>query len=187
MMQFDIGYGKYGGGIQHRPILDIKYTIEDEKIRLSPASSATLCADNIEEGLKSGFDSEGERVYGYLDFDLTQLPNPQTSIITQCTLRIHNKNSFKTKTDVRYYVELIELDEVGSYEDIKNREKIEYIGYEVAESDLVKKEHQYFNFDTLSRNFLDQVHQEGKELKLIIKPTSSLGIKNRIVEWNDDV
>jgi hypothetical protein len=30
------------------------------------------------------------------------------------------------------------------------------------------------------------MHQEGKKLKLVIKPTSSLGMKNRIVEWNDD-
>ncbi len=31
------------------------------------------------------------------------------------------------------------------------------------------------------------MHQEGKTLKLVIKPTSSLGMKNRIIEWNADV
>ena len=88
---------------------------------------------------------------------------------------------------MRYYVELVELDEVGTYEDIKQREKIEYIGYEVAEKDLSTKEYQYFNFDTLSRMALDRLHQEGKKLKLVIKPTSAKGIKDRIVTWDEDV
>jgi hypothetical protein len=122
-----------------------------------------------------------------MDFNLSQLPDPKNTVITQCALCIRNNNIFKTKSDVRYYVELVELDEVGTYTDIKNREKIEYIGYEVAESDLDSKECQYFNFDTLSKMVLNEMHQEGKTLKLIIKPTSSLGVKNRIIEWNSDV
>jgi len=187
MMQFDIGYGQFGGGIHYRPILDIKYTVENEKIKLPAVALSTISKVSIEEGLKSGFDKEGHRVYGYLNFDLSQLPDPENTMITQCALRIRNNNTFKKKSDVRYYVELVEVDEVGTYDDIKNREKIEYIGYEVAESDLNSKECQYFKFDTLSKMALDEMHQEGKTLKLVIKPTSSLGMKNRIVEWNEDV
>ncbi len=187
MMQFDIGYGKFGGGIHYRPMLDVKYTIENEKIKLPMQTFATISKEGIEEQtLKSGFDAEGEKVYGYLNFDLSQLPEHDKTMIIQCALRIRNKNIFKKKSDVRFYVELVELDEVGSYVDIKNREKIEYIGYEVAESDLNAKEYQYFNFDTLSRQVLDQMHQEGKPLKLVIKPTSALGVKQRIIEWMDD-
>jgi len=187
MMQFDIGYGRYGGGIHYRPILDIKYTLEDEKVNLPAASFASICTDKIDKGLKSGFDVEGKRVYGYMDFDLSQLPDPQNTMITQCTLRIRNNNTFKKTSDVRFYVELVELDEVGSYEDIENREKIEYIGYEVAESSMGNKEYQYFKFDTFSKNVLDEMHQQGKKLKLVIKPTSALGIKKRVIEWNKDV
>jgi len=187
LMQFDIGYGKFGGGIHYRPILDIKYTLEDEKIKLLSDTRTTISVESIEEGLHSGFDKEGRRVYGYLDFDLSQLPDPKMTMITHCTLRIRNNNTFTNKSDVRYYIELVEVDEVGTYEDIKNREKIEYIGYEVAEVDMRHKECQYFNFDTLSKQALDAMHQEGKKLKLVIKPTSSLGIKNRVIQWNDDV
>jgi len=187
MMQFDIGYGTFGGGLQHRPVLDIKYTLENEKIKLPASTLSTICNNKTDESLKSGFDSDGHRVYGYMDFDLSQLPDPQNTVITQCALRIRNNNTFKISSDVRYYVELVEVDELGSYEDIRNREKIEYIGYEVAESDLTAKEYQYFNFDTLSRNILDEMYQEGKTLKLVIKPTSALGIQNRIIEWNSDV
>ena len=187
MMQFDIGYGKFGGGIHYRPMLDITYTIENEKIKLPTQERATIAKEGVEENvLKSGFDANGEKVYGYLNFDLSQLPEHDKTMIIQCALRIRNKNVFKKKSDVRFYVELVELDEVGTYEDIKNREKIEYIGYEVAESDLNAKEYQYFNFDTLSKQVLDQMHLEGKTLKLVIKPTSALGAKNRITEWADD-
>ncbi len=186
MMQFDIGYGQFGGGIHYRPILDIKYTLKNEKIKLPAATLSTICTDKVEDTLKSGFDANGHRVYGYLDFDLSQLPDPQNTMITQCALRIRNNNTFKKKSDVRYYVELVEVDEVGTYEDVKNREKIEYIGYEVAESDLNLKECQYFKFDTFSKKVLDQMHQEGKTLKLVIKPTSSEGVKSRIIEWNTD-
>jgi len=186
MMQFDIGYGTFGGGIHYRPVLDIKYTVEPEKIRLPAKRLNTISKYRIREGLRSGYDAAGEKVYGYMDFDLSQLPDHETTIITQCALRIHNTNSFKNRSDIRYYVELVELDEVGEYNDIKNRDKIEYLGYEVAESDLDTKECQYFNFDTYSRKILDQMHQEGKRLKLVIKPTSPAGVKERIVEWGSD-
>ena len=187
MMQFDIGYGKYGGGIHYRPILDITYTLQDEKISLYADTRSTISIDSVEEGLKSGFDKEGNCVYSYLDFDLSQLPDPKNTMLTQCALRIRNNNIFKKKYDIRYYVELVEVDEVGTYEDIENSEKIEYIGYEVAESDLAGNECQYFKFDTLSKIVLDKMYQEGKKLKLLITPTSSLGIKSRVIEWNPDV
>jgi len=187
MMQFDIGYGKYGGGIHYRPILDIKYTLENEKIKLPLAECCTISVNSIKEGsLHSGFDKEGNRVYGYLSFDLSKLPNPEETMITQCALKIRNKNSFKSSSDIHYYVELVHLDEVGTYEDIKHREKIEYIGYEVSEESMRKREYQYFKFDTLSKKTLDALYVEGKRLKLVIKPTSSLGSRNRIVEWGDD-
>jgi len=187
MMQFDIGYGQFGGGIHYRPILDIKYTLKNERIKLQPSTQMTIYTDKTEKKLRSGFDSDGHRVYSYMDFDLSQLPNPEKTMITECSLRISAKNSFKSRSDIRYYIEMVELDEVGSYEDIQNRDKIEYIGYEVAESDLVKNEYQYFNFDTFSKGVLDELHQNGKTLKLVIKPTSANGAKKRIIDWNSDV
>jgi len=188
MMQFDIGYGKFGGGIHYRPMLDIKYTIPDKKLKIPAATLSTIAVDTIEEGvLKSGFDKNGNKVYGYLDFDLSEVPNHESNVITQAALRIRNKNSFKKKRDVRYYVELVEVDEAGGYEDIKNRDKIEYIGYEVAENDLKSKEYQYFNFDTLSRLILDRLHQENRKLKLVIRAVSASSVKDRIITWNPDV
>ena len=187
MMQFDIGYGQYGGGIHYRPMLDIKYTVEDEKVKVKADTLVTIGIDGATEGLKSGFDKDGNKVYGFMDFDLSSLPDPDSTIITKSALRIKNKNVLKGKSDVRFYIELVEVDEVGTYEDIMNREKIEYIGYEVAEANLNNKDYQYFKFDTFSKNILDSMHMEGKRLKLVIKPTSALGAKNRVTEWSEDV
>jgi len=185
MMQFDIGYGRYGGGIHYRPMLDIIYTVPRTRIDLAPCTLATVSKGGTGEGLRSGFDVQGDRVYGYLEFDTATLPDPRQTIITECALRIRSKNTFKKPSDIRFYVELVELDEVGTYDDIKNREKIEYIGYEVAEKDLRRKEDQYFNFDTLSKQALDAIHQAGAKLKLVIKPTSALGARNRVTEWEN--
>jgi len=137
--------------------------------------------------LKSGFDVDGNKIYGYLDFDLSALPDPDTTVITKCTLKIKNSNKFKKKRDVLYYVELVDMDEVGNYEDIKSREKVEFIGYEVSENDLSRKEYQYFNFDTLSREMVDELHKSDKKLKLVIRATSASGVKNRVTNWVDDV
>ncbi|MEA3492363.1 MAG: M14 family zinc carboxypeptidase [Campylobacterota bacterium] len=188
MMQFDIGYGQFGGGIQYRPILDIKYTVAQQKIKLPAVTLTTIAKKGVEEGvLKSGFDADGNRIYGYLDFDISALPDPETTVITKCALKIKNSNTFKKKRDILYYIELVEVDEVGSYEDIKNRDKIEYIGYEVSENDLATKEYRYFNFDTLSKLALDEMHLLGKKLKLVIRASSATGAKNRVVKWVPDV
>ncbi len=109
MMQFDIGYGKFGGGLQYRPMLDIKYTLKKRRSNFLQIHFLLFVLDRKVEGIKTGFDAEGHRVYGYLDFDISQLPDPQNTMITQCALRIRNNNTFKKKSDVRYYVELVEV------------------------------------------------------------------------------
>jgi len=187
MMQFDIGYGKFGGGIHYRPILDVVYTVSKESIKVKPSTLLTIDTSGAKEVFKSGFDKNGNKIYGFMDFDLASLPDFESTVITKATLRIKNKNIHKSKSDIRFYIELVEVDEVGSYEDIKNRECIEYIGYEVAESDLNSKDYQYFKFDSLSKEMLDKIHIEGKRLKLLIKPTSALGAKNRAINWSEDV
>ena len=187
MMQYDIGYGRFGGGIHYRPMLDITYTVTEQEKELLPIQVSTIAQNGVSNSLHSGFDKDGEKVYGFIEYDLSDLDDYDTTSIVSCAVKIKSKNSFKKLSDVRFYLELVELDEVGSYEDIKNRQKIEYIGYEVAENDLAKSEYQYFNFDTLSRETLDRLHQMNKTLKLVIKPTSSLGAKNRITKWAKDV
>ncbi|SHO80339.1 Carboxypeptidase A1 precursor [hydrothermal vent metagenome] len=188
IMQFDIGYGKFGGGIHYRPMLDIKYTISDIEITLTPTKVLNISKDGITPTLKSGFDKNGDRVYGYMEFDLDSMPDYNSNIITHAILKLKNKNRFKKSKDTRYYVELIEVDELNSYSDIINREKIEYIGYEVAENSLKSKDYNYFIFDTLSKEKLSQIHQNSNKLQLVIKATSpETNIKDRVLNWDDEV
>jgi hypothetical protein len=188
MMQFDIGYGRFGGGIHYRPMLDIKYSIEEIPMSIQPTRTLAISKEAIEESLASGFDNNGNRVYGYMEFNLDSMPEYETNIITHAVLKIKNKNKFKKNRDTRYYVELIEVESVESYDDIKQRDKIEYIGYEVAENDLNAKSYNYFIFDTLAKIKLSQLHKNGSTLKLVIKATSpDLNIKNRILNWDNDV
>lgn len=188
IMQFDIGYGQHGGGIHYRPILDIKYTVEENKIKTSPSKITTISQSDIQDDiLKSGFDQDGNKVYGYLEFDISDLPNCNTTVITKCALKIKNKKVFKKKSDIRYYVELVDIDDIQSYDDIRNREKIEYIGYEVSGSDLNSKDYQYFNFDTFSKITLDDMRKDNKNIKFVLRATSSIGAKGRLMEWDNDV
>jgi serine protease inhibitor ecotin len=187
MMQFEIGYGKYGGGIHYRPMLDIKYSIQEMDIKIKPNKVLSISKDEIKNTLESGFDKDGKRVYGYMEFSLDNLSDYNSTIITQAVIRIKNKFKFKNKKNTRYYVELIEVDEVNSYSDIKNRDKIEYIGYEVEENTLSTKEYNYFKFDTLSRLKLVELYKNKKNLQLLIKATSpDSKIKSRILKWDDN-
>jgi hypothetical protein len=80
IMQFDIGYGKFGGGIHYRPMLDIKYTISNIEITLTPTKLLNISKNGIYKTLKSGFDKNGDKVYGYIEFNLDSMPNYNSNI-----------------------------------------------------------------------------------------------------------
>ena len=71
MMQWDIGYGKFSGGLTYRPKLDIAYTINEARIDLQSSLEMTVGREKEEEHtLKVGFNSDGDKEYGYIEFDL---------------------------------------------------------------------------------------------------------------------
>jgi len=187
IMQFDIGYGNFGGGIHYRPMLDIKYTLPSTKVTVLSEKVKTISQDTItDDYLGSGFDSNAEKVYGYIEFDLSNLPNPETTVITKAFIKMNNLNSYKKSKDIRYYLELVDLNCTNEYNEIKNREKIEYIGYEISESDLTTKDSHYFLFDTLSKLTLESNHEENKTLQILIRATSPTVVaKDRIIKWDE--
>ncbi|MCK5294463.1 MAG: peptidase [Arcobacteraceae bacterium] len=182
MMMFDLGYGNFGGGIHYRPNIDIKYTIPSDEIILEASAITTIGKDEIkEDNLICGFDKNNNKIYGLMEFDLSVLPNPNETIITDSYIEIKNKSATKTKYDIRYNVEFVDVDNT-SYESIQNRDRIEFIGYEVSRSDLQKNKTHKFIFDYYSMLALENVHKENKNAKFIIKATAS-DIKNHIVDW----
>ncbi len=120
--------------------------------------------------------------YGVMDFDLSSLPKPSETIITDAYIVIQNKNNPKIKQDVRYNIEFIDV-ENHSYEDIKNRERIEFIGYEVSKKDLSKKSTHHFLFDSFSMLELESFHEQDRHASFIVKATISSEAKNNLVNW----
>jgi hypothetical protein len=182
MMIFDLGYGRFGGGLHYRPNIDIKYTIPSEKLTIEAFSLNTIYIDNIDNNkLKCGFDEYNNKIYGLMEFDLSSLPNPNQTVITDCYIQIKDKKATKTKLDIRYNLEFVDIQEV-TYDAIQNRDRIEFIGYEVSRADIQKTKLHKFIFDYYSKLALENIHKNNHEAKFIIKPTSS-NIKNHIVDW----
>jgi len=182
IMVFDLGYGTQGGGLHYRPSIDIKYTIPPTTLTLEPSNIMTISEDEIVDGkLSCGFDKDREKIYGFLSFDLSELPDMDSIAITEAWIEIKNSSTVKKDIDIRYNVEFIDLEEF-SYQDIKNRERIEYIGYEVSSSELRKKKEHNFIFDSYSILALEQKRKENKEAKFIIRPTS-ITTKKHLIDW----
>ncbi|NOQ31704.1 MAG: peptidase [Helicobacteraceae bacterium] len=182
MMMFDMGYGKFGGGIHYRPNLEVKYTMPSTCITIEAKTTATVSKEKLDETkMACGFDKNNDKIYGVMEFDLRELPNPDQTVITECYIEINNKNSTKTKQDIRYNVEFVDLDEI-TYEGIQIRERIEFIGYEVSKDDLQSKSNHNFIFDTFSIDALEDKHNENRDVKFVIKPTSEMS-KNHLVDW----
>ena len=182
MMVFDLGYGNQGGGLHYRPSIDIKYTIPSTKVSIPLANTMTITNEGIiTDYLACGFNEKDEKIFAYMSFDLSLLPNPDEVVITDAWIELYNDSTVKKKVDIRYNVEFIDLEEFR-YADIKERERIEFIGYEVSSSELgVKKKH-HFIFDHYSKLALEEKQRKGEEAKFIIKPTSTL-TRNHIINW----
>jgi len=185
MMQFDIGYGNFGGGLHYRPILEVKYTIPTIKEEITPTLSQEISYSLKRGLLESGFDKKGNKIYGYLRYDLGVLPDPDTTIITNAYIELQNHTTYKSSKGISFYLELLDVDEkISTYEDVKNRERVEYIGYELQDKDLAKRKKHYFMFDTLSELFLEKFHEQNKKLEIIINATTSeSSVAGRIVRW----
>lgn len=180
IMVFDLGYGNQGGGLHYRPSIDIKYTIPSKEISMELENSMTISPKGIDsETLSCGFNKNNEKIYAYMSFDLSSLPHPDEVVITDAWIQIENSSTVKKKIDIRYNVEFIDLEEF-SYQDIKERERIEYLGYEVSSSELGKKKKHHFIFDHYSRLALEEKQRNGDEAKFIIHPTTVLSRKHEI-------
>jgi hypothetical protein len=183
MMMFDLGYGPFGGGLLYRPNIDIKYTIPAQTVTIEASTIASVSMDGInQDQLICGFDSSNNKIYGLMEFNLDSLPNPKETIITHSYIQIKNKKATKTKQDIRYNIEFVDISDDITYDAIKDRQRIEYIGYEVSRADIQKTKTHKFLFDHYSCLALEDIHKDKKCAKFIIKPTSS-DIKNHIVDW----
>ena len=185
MMMFDLGYGPFGGGIHYRPHLDIKYTLPAAEIEFEPLRLATVKEQEIVvDTLACGYDEKGKVVYGYMEFDLSALPEADKTVITESYIKIQNKSITKTSEDIRYLIEFVDLEKLD-YEHIQKRTSLGYIDYEVSEADLQKESTNYFLFDSASKIELEKFHEKNKPVGFIIRPTLASEAKNHLINWYD--
>ncbi len=185
MMQWDLGYGKFGGGLAYRPHLEITYTLKPEKITLYPKKSTTLTNEKIIEGeIKSGFDSKGKKIYASFEFDISSLPAWNYMAITNAYI-ILNPIEVYAKSNIRFHLEMIEESCKGNYEAVNSRQIIENIGYDVSVNELKSKE-QIFVFDKSAISQLGISLERGKRVVFMLRPSRPQKlVKNSIVKWHD--
>lgn len=185
IMQFDIGYGRFGGGIHYRPNLDVIYTLPNQQLTLKPTALSTISRAQIQPGsLQSGFDADGNIVYGQMMFTLVELPAPDKTVSTEAYLLMRNKNSLNTNKDIRFTIELAELQDLD-FASVQNRQKIEFIGYEVSNTLLKEKKQHHFIFDSYCRHTLEDLYAQDKPCYFIIRATAISDEKNALVDWHN--
>ena len=188
MMQWDIGYGQFSGGLTYRPKLDISYTIDEAKLDLQSSNEFTVNKDDVKDtSLKSGFDKNGNKRYACIEFDLTNLPDMHNTVISNAYI---DMEAFKinSKGTLRFHIEMIapiagEL----NYEKISQREIIERIGYDVSISELEDATKQRFVFDKYAINQMIDISKESNKVMFVITASSqNESSKSESVNWVDD-
>jgi hypothetical protein len=187
LMQWDIGYGKFSGGLTYRPKLDISYTIDEAKLDLQSSLEFTINKEEVKDKtLKAGFDKNGDKKYACIEFDLTNIPDMENTVISTAFI---DMEAFKinAKNSLRFHIEMITpISGEVDYEKIQNRKIIERIGYDVSVADIHKSLKQRFVFDRFAINQLINMVQECKKVLFVISATSQkVQCKSENVSWLD--
>ncbi|WP_024954821.1 M14 family metallopeptidase [Sulfurospirillum arcachonense] len=184
MMQWDLGYGKFSGGLEYRPRLELTYKLEPEITTIYPKIIHTISKNKIQENeLISGFDKDGSKIYSTMEFNLGTIPPYNETMIVNAYLEL-NSTKIYLKDDIRFHLEFVDESIDKDFEGISNREVIQNIGYDVSANELKNNQTQYFMFDEFSNRELNQKLKDRSDVAFVLKPTSSKkSIKDKIVAW----
>ncbi|WP_404317298.1 M14 family zinc carboxypeptidase [Malaciobacter canalis] len=184
MMQWDIGYGKFGFGLTYRPRLELTYTIEPTIATLYPKSIDTISEGKIiENEISSGFDKKGKKIYSALKFNLSSLPSHEFTMITNAYVKL-NSTKIYLKEDIRFHLEFVDSKLKKDYKSFCNREIIQNIGYDISANDLKNNQTQYFVFDSFSKKELNAKLKDKSDVLFVLRPTSAIKtIKDRKISW----
>ena len=187
MMQWDIGYGQFSGGLTYRPKLDISYTLDEAKIDLQSSLEFTVNNDNfVESKLQAGFDKKGHKIYACIEFDLANLPEMENTVISSSYIEIE-ATKINAKEHMRFHIEMV-IPQEGekTYQTIQNREIIERVGYDVSVVDIKENAKQRFVFDTYAINEMIEMANNSKKVLFVISATShKQSVKDEDVSWID--
>jgi len=184
MMQWDIGYDRFGFGLTYRPQLELKYTLEPTVTTLYPKTLNTISKKEVlEDVIFSGFDKNGMKIYTTFEFDLSSLPPHDYTMITKAYFEL-NSTKIYIKDDIRFHLEFVDEDIDKNYKGISQRDVIQNIGFDVSANELKNNQKQYFMFDSFAEKELNKKLQDKSTIAFVLKPTSSKKvIKDSIVTW----
>lgn len=184
MMQWDIGYGRFGLGLSYRPFLELSYTLKPQKTILYPKNIYTISQQKIEDNtLYCGFDHNGSNIYSTFEFNLSSLPPYDFTMITRAYFEL-NSTKIYIKDDIRFHLEFVDEEIDKQYKSIEQRDIIQNIGFDISANELKNNQKQYFVFDTFARNQLNEKLREKANVAFVLKPTTSHKIQqNKIVHW----
>ena len=184
VMQWDIGYGKFGFGLSYRPRLELTYTLKPTITKLYPKEVSTVSKDGIKNGeISAGFDENGAKIYSTFEFNLSSLPPYNDTFITKAYFELNSKKIY-IKDDIRFHLEFVDENIDKNYESITNREIIQNIGFDISANELKNNQTQYFVFDTFAEKILNEKLEKKSDISFVLKPTSSRkSIKDKNISW----
>lgn len=183
MMQWDIGYGSDGLGLNFRPKLEIVYTLEPVRVELYPKNIFSLTKGQVlENEVACGYDGDSKKVYSVLVFDLSSLPSYEYSVIVGAYL-VLNSTKVYFKDNMRFHLEFLE-ETPREYGGIHERIVVGHIGYDVSSNRLKSDQKKEFYFDKYSLLEVELRQKLKCDVTLLLRPTSpERVIKDKIVEW----
>ena len=187
LMQWDIGYGKFSGGLTYRPKLDISYTINEATIELHSIVELTATKEKIlDSSLDVGFSKDGDKEYGQVEFDLSNLPEMENTVISSAYIDMEADN-INSSNNLRFHIEMIvPCEGIRTYSKVKNRNIIERIGYDVSISDIKNCSKQRFVFDKYAIDEMLKNASKNSKAIFIISPSSQKAFsKSQTVSWLD--
>lgn len=184
MMQWDIGYGKFGYGLPYRPRLELTYTLKPTISTIYPKAVYTVTKDEvINNEITAGFDADGNKIYSTFEFNISSLPPYDETIITNAYFEL-NSTKIYIKDDIRFHLEFVDENIDKDYEKIKNRDVIHNIGYDVSATELKNNQTQYFTFDSYAGITLNEKLEDKSDISFVLSPTSSKkAIKDKSISW----
>ncbi|MFK5937659.1 MAG: M14 family zinc carboxypeptidase [Sulfurimonas sp.] len=187
MMQWDIGYGEFSGGLTFRPKLDIAYTIDDARLDLQSSSEFTVTKDRIiEDTLSAGYDKNGNEKFACIEFNLSNLPQMDNTVISNAYIDLE-ASKIDALNDLRFHLEMI-VPCVGekTYEKIQARNIIERIGYDISVVDVKNSAKQRFVFDSFAINEMINNTDENNKVEFVISASSQKDFsKLQSINWID--
>lgn len=184
MMQWDLGYGKFGGGLEFRPRLELTYELEPEVTTIYPKEINSIYKEGVSQNeLVAGFDDKGAKIYSTLDFNLGSIPSYDYTMIVDAYLEL-NSTKVYLKDDIRFHLELVDESMEKNNDGLSEREVIQNIGYDVSANELKNNQTQYFMFDEFANRILNQKLKDNSDITFVLKPTASKkAIKNKTITW----